>query len=110
MSRVCTGSSATLSAVRANAAAAKQSASMLKIEHIYWLLGAFLLFSAALNARDRRYSMAVFWAILACSFLFGDAILAALAHGARWPAQAMGIGVLALGVMAARVRMTAPTD
>ncbi len=83
---------------------------MLKIEHIYWLLGAFLLFAAALNARERRFSMAVFWAILACAFLFGDAILAALARGSRWPAQAMGVGVLVLGVMAARVPMIAPTD
>ena len=83
---------------------------MLKIETIYWLLGAFLLFAAALNLRERRFAMAVFWAILACAFLFGDAILAALAHGLQWPAQAMGIGVLALGVMAARVGMRAPTD
>ena len=83
---------------------------MLKIEHIYWLLGAFLLFAAVLNARDRRYSMAMFWAILACAFLFGDAIVAALARGARWPAQAMGVGVLVLGVMAARIPMLAPSD
>ncbi|MEO7065075.1 MAG: DUF979 family protein [Dokdonella sp.] len=83
---------------------------MLKIEYIYWLLGAFLLFAGALNLRERRYAMAVFWAILACAFLFGDAILAALAHGSRWPAQAMGVGVLILGVMAARVPMLAPVD
>jgi uncharacterized membrane protein len=83
---------------------------MLKIETIYWLLGAFLLFAAALNLRERRFAMAAFWAILACAFLFGDAILAALAHGSHWPAQAMGIGVLALGVMAARVGMRASID
>ncbi len=83
---------------------------MLKIEVIYWLLGAFLLFAGALNLRERRYAMAVFWAILACAFLFGDAILAALAQGSRWPAQAMGVGVLVLGVMAARVPMVAPVD
>ena len=83
---------------------------MLKIEYIYWVLGGFLLVAGVLNLRERRYSMAVFWAILACAFLFGDAILSALAHGTRWPAQAMGVGVLVLGVMAARVPMLAPVD
>lgn len=82
---------------------------MLKIEHIYWLLGAFLAFAALLNLRERRRASAGFWAILACPFLFGDAILAALAAGSRAPAQAMGVGVLALGALAARggLRMVA---
>ena len=75
---------------------------MLKIEHVYALLGAFLLIAAAMNLRERRFANAGFWAILACPFLLGEAILAALAAGSRWPAQAMGIGVLALGVLAAR--------
>lgn len=75
---------------------------MLKIEHIYALLGAFLLVAAAMNLRERRFANAGFWAILACPFLLGEAILAALAAGSRWPAQAMGLGVLALGVLAAR--------
>ncbi|GAA0704395.1 DUF979 domain-containing protein [Dokdonella soli] len=83
---------------------------MLKIEQVYWLLGAFLLFSAALNLRERRLAMAGFWAILACPFLFGEAILAALAAGTRWPAQAMGVGVLALGVMAAHGGLRAHAD
>jgi len=73
---------------------------MLRLEVIYWLLGAFLVFAAALNLRERRFAAAGFWAILACPFLFGDAITAALAAGSRWPAQAMGVGVLALGVLA----------
>ena len=75
---------------------------MLKIEHIYWLLGAFLVFAAGMNLRERRFASAAFWAILACPFLFGDAILGALANDSRAPAQAMGIGVLALGGLAAR--------
>ncbi len=83
---------------------------MLRIEHIYWLLGAFLFVAALLNLRERRFAMAGFWAILACPFLFGDAILAALAVGTRWPSQAMGIGVLALGAMAARGGMRATID
>lgn len=83
---------------------------MLKLQAIYWLLGAFLLYAAWLNARERRLAMAGFWAIVACPFLFGDAILAALAQGTRWPAQAMGAGVLALGVMASRVRLGTTAD
>ena len=75
---------------------------MLKIEFIYWLLGAFVLFAAAMNLREWRFSSAGFWAIAACPFLFGDAILAASAAGSRWPAQAMGVGVLTLGALAGR--------
>lgn len=83
---------------------------MLKIEYLYWLLGAFLLWSAWLNLRDRQRAMAGFWAILACPFLFGDAISAALAAGVRWPAQAMGLGVIGLGLMAARGGMRASAE
>ncbi|MBC6941958.1 MAG: DUF979 domain-containing protein [Xanthomonadales bacterium] len=75
---------------------------MLKLSWIYTLLGLFVLYAALLNLRERRWSMATFWAILACPFLFGDLILAASSAGTRWPAQAMGVGVLGLGVMAAR--------
>jgi uncharacterized membrane protein len=74
---------------------------MLRIEHIYWLIGAFLLAAAVLNLRSRHWTVAAFWAVLAIPFLFGDAILAANEAGTRWPAQVMGIGVLALGVLAA---------
>jgi len=74
---------------------------MLRIEHVYWLIGAFLLIAAALNARSRHWTTAAFWTVLATPFLFGEAILAANAAGTRWPAQAMGVGVLALGVLAA---------
>lgn len=78
---------------------------MLKLTHVYALLGAFLVYAALLNLRQRRWSMAGFWAILAGPFLFGDAVLAASAAGLRWPAQAMGLGVVGLGVMAARGRL-----
>ncbi|HEY6941634.1 DUF979 domain-containing protein [Dokdonella sp.] len=74
---------------------------MLTLEPVYLLLGAFLLFGAVLDYRSRRRAMAVFWAILSLPFLAGDAILAAAREGSHWPAQAMGIGVIALGVMAA---------
>ncbi len=75
---------------------------MLRIEHIYWLVGAFLLVAAFHNLRARRWSSGAFWAILALPFLAGDAVLAASARDVAWPAQAMGVGVIALGVLAAR--------
>ncbi len=77
---------------------------MLRIEYLYWLLGLFLLAAAFLNLRERRLAAAGFWAVLAVPFGFGDAILAALESGTDWPAQAMGAGVLALGVLATRTR------
>ncbi len=83
---------------------------MLKVEHLYLVVGAFLLATAWMNLRARRASMAAFWAILALPFLAGDAILAALAAGRAWPAQAMGVGVLALGVLAARNPLRPSTD
>ena len=54
--------------------------------------------------------MAAFWSVLACPFLFGDAILAAAAAASRWPAQAMGVGVIALGMLAARGGMRTRDD
>jgi uncharacterized membrane protein len=74
---------------------------MIVIEHVYWLIGAFLVVATGLNLRERRWAMAAFWAVLASAFLFGDAIQRAGANGARWPAQAMGLGVIALGLLAA---------
>jgi uncharacterized membrane protein len=38
-------------------------------------------------------------------FLLGDAIVAATKDGTRWPAQAVGVGLIALGVLAARGKL-----
>ena len=78
---------------------------MLRVEHIYWLVGAFLLVAAFMDARVKRWSAAAFWTVLSTPFLFGDAILAAAHSGVRWPAQAMGAGLIALGVLAARGKL-----
>lgn len=75
---------------------------MLPIEPIYWLLGGLLLVAAALNLREGRRANAAFWAILACPFLFGRAIIGLAEAGQRLPAQAMGVGVIALGILATR--------
>jgi uncharacterized membrane protein len=81
---------------------------MVSLSHIFVLLGALFLGTAVLDARDRRWSVAAFWTILAAPFLFGDAILAAAKAGTAWPAQAMGAGVIALGLLASRNRAGAP--
>jgi uncharacterized membrane protein len=83
---------------------------MLRIELLYWIVAAFLLAAAIYNLRERRLSMAAFWSVLSAPFLFGDAILRASASGSTWPAQLMGIGVLALGVLAACNPLRAEPD
>ena len=83
---------------------------MLHVEAIYWLIGAFLLVVAFMDARSRRWSAAAFWVVIAVPFLFGDAILAAMKDGTRWPAQAVGIGLIALGVLAARGKLRTHED
>ncbi len=83
---------------------------MFRLEHLYWLVAAFLLASAFLNLRARRWSMAAFWLVLAAPFVFGEAILAAHAAGRGWPAQLMGLGVIVLGLLATLNPLKAPVD
>jgi len=83
---------------------------MLRVELIYWLIGAFLLVAAVMDARAKRWSSAAFWTILAAPFLAGDWILAAAHDGVRWPAQAMGAGLIALGALAARGKLRIHED
>jgi uncharacterized membrane protein len=83
---------------------------MLHVEQIYWLIGAFLLVAACMDARIKRWSAASFWAVIAVPFLFGDAMLAAMHDGVRWPAQAMGVGLVTLGVLAARGKLRTHED
>lgn len=75
---------------------------MLTLTHVIGLLGLVFVGTAVLDARARRWKPAAFWAIVAVPCLAGDAILAAAKAGTRWPAQAMGAGVLALAVIASR--------
>ena len=83
---------------------------MLRLEHLYWLVAAFLAAAAIYNLRERRWSMAAFWAVLAMPFVVGDAILGAFKAGTAWPAQLMGFGVLALGVLASRNPLKSVSD
>jgi uncharacterized membrane protein len=75
---------------------------VLTLTHIFYVLGAMFVGAALLNAREGRLSIAAFWAIVAVPCLAGDPIVAAAKAGTKWPAQAMGVGVLALAVLATR--------
>ncbi len=81
---------------------------MLTLSHVWIVIGAFLLGVAVLHVRDRRWATAGFWAIVAAPFLAGDWILEAAKAGDRLPAQIMGGGVIALGLLARSRR--APDD
>lgn len=74
---------------------------MILVEYLYWLVGAFLIASAWLNLRERRWVMGAFWLVLSGPFVFGQAISAATERGDDVPAQIMGAGVVVLGLLAA---------
>ena len=77
---------------------------LLDVGLFYWLLGVFLLYAAWRNARERRWTHAGFWCVLALLIAGGDAVLAARKAGDPMPAQLAGVGVVALGVLAVRMR------
>lgn len=76
---------------------------MLRIEHAYWLMAVFLAGAAWLNLRDRRWSHAAFWAVLAALLGGGDVVLRAAAEHHELPAQLAGAGVLALAALSPRM-------
>jgi uncharacterized membrane protein len=83
---------------------------MVKLVHVFYVLGALFAGTAILNLRERRWAAAGVWTIVAVPMLLGEPILAAAKAGTRWPVQAMGLGVLALGVLASLARAQPPPD
>ena len=77
---------------------------MLDIALFYRLLAALLFYAAWRNARERRWTHACFWAVIASLTGGGDAILAAQEGGNLGPARLAGIGVIALALLAVRMR------
>jgi len=73
---------------------------MIRIEYIFWLCGALFAAASGFDLAGRRFASAAFWAILAASFIGGDAIEAAAAGGNLLPAQIAGAGVIALALIA----------
>lgn len=83
---------------------------MLRVEYLYWLVGAFLIITAIFNIRQRRWAIAGFWLVLSTPFLIGDMVLEAAKIGNDTRAQAMGIVVIALGLLASRSKMQIAKD
>lgn len=77
---------------------------MLRIEYAYWLIAAFLLYGGWRNLRDRHLWHAAFWTVLGLLFGAGDFILAQSAAGHALPAQVAGAGVIALALLAPRLK------
>ncbi len=77
---------------------------MLRIEHAYWLIAAFLLYSGWRNLRDGHGWHAAFWIVLGLLFVSGDVVLAQSKAGNLLPAQIAGGGVIALALLAPRLK------
>ena len=77
---------------------------MLRVEYAYWLVAAFFALTAAINARHGRWIPTAFWAVLATLFAAGDLVLAAAKAGNHGPGQLAGLGVVALALLAPRMR------
>jgi uncharacterized membrane protein len=77
---------------------------VLTLPHVLYLIGALLVGTAVLNALERRFWNAAFWVIIAAPCLLGEPILSAVKAGTKWPAQAMGAAVIALALLAPRLR------
>lgn len=77
---------------------------MLHIEYGYWLIAAFLLYTAWSNLRAHRYARGAFWALLGLLFASGDYVLAQQKMGHMLPAQLAGASVIVLALLAPYLR------
>ena len=80
---------------------------MLRIEYAYWLIVAFLFYTSWRKAGERQFYCAAFWGLLGLLFAGGDAVLAAQKAGNALPAQLAGCVVIALALIAPRMRRKA---
>ena len=83
---------------------------MFRIDYVFWLCGALLLACALRDLGARRFAFAAFWAVLGASLLGGDAVLAATAAGNPLPAQIVGVGVIALALLAGSGKLRRTPD
>ncbi|MBD9436327.1 DUF979 domain-containing protein [Pseudoxanthomonas sp. PXM03] len=77
---------------------------MLSIDQFYLLLAAFLAYAGWRNLRQNRYSHAAFWGLIALLFAGGGHVLRASKAGDALPAQLAGAAVIALALLATRMR------
>ena len=73
---------------------------MMRLEFVFWICAALLIACALRDLRLRRYAYAAFWAILGAIVLAGEPVQNALTAGNALPAQLVGIGVIALALIA----------
>jgi uncharacterized membrane protein len=83
---------------------------MITLTYVFYAIGALFIGAGILNLRERRWAQAAFWTILAAPCLAGDQIAAATKAGDRLPSQIMGVGVIALAVLAAVIRSRPAPD
>jgi uncharacterized membrane protein len=67
---------------------------------VWLVVGALVLGVVVLELRERRWARAAFWTIVAAPFVVGEQIVDAARAGTHWPARLMGVGVIALAVLA----------
>ena len=77
---------------------------MLSIDQFYLLLAAFLAYAGWRNLRQHRYAHAAFWGLIALLFAGGGHVLRASKAGDPLPAQLAGAAVIALALLATRMR------
>jgi len=70
------------------------------------LIAAFLLYTGLRNLRERQGWRAAFWLVLGALFAGGDYILAQQTAGNSLPSEFAGAGVIALALLAPRLRRT----
>ncbi|BCL18313.1 DUF979 domain-containing protein [Streptomyces tuirus] len=79
---------------------------MIKVEWLYWLVGLVFIVMAVQMAADRtnpkRWTSAAFWGLLGLTFPYGTGVATVAPGTAAWrlPAEPLGVGVLALIVLA----------
>lgn len=77
---------------------------MLRIEYAYWLIAAFLLYTGWRNARHGHLWHTTFWSVLGLLFAGGELIQTQARAGHALPAQIAGGGVIALALLAPRLK------
>lgn len=73
---------------------------MIALAYVWWLAALVLAAAAWVDLRARRWSNALFWALIAVIFAGGDAILAADKAGNRLPTQLAGVAVVVMALLA----------
>ncbi|MBL8296736.1 MAG: DUF979 domain-containing protein [Rhodanobacteraceae bacterium] len=78
---------------------------MIALAYVWWLAAFVFAAAAYFDLRARRWSNALFWALMAVVFAAGDTILAADKAGDRLPTQLAGVAVVVLALLAGTGRM-----